>query len=240
MPQVVEWREVSPRASPILGTVTQEPCWRKRALPGSDAFEPVIEVLVTLTGGSGWPGPVVVRLNVTRLDVGVCTTCGLGVDALARETMREFLDRSNGIELLRLKTMRMNPPRGAALEALEIFGQVGKDTPLFGLPPAEYYSENTGLRAVRAVTRRKRLSKGQEVEYVGEERTPRVEPFGSAREIWVETEESEGHDDVYLFSCRMSDGRWEMGQPGYGRHFRPRTNQVEELHKTPRPQRIAS
>jgi hypothetical protein len=66
--------------------------------------------------------------------------------------------------------------------------------------------------------------KGQEVRYIGEERTPRVDPFHPAVEIWVQSDESQVHEDVYLFSCRMPDGRWEMGQTGYGRHFKPITN----------------
>ena len=66
----------------------------------------------------------------------------------------------------------------------------------------------------------KRFSKGQEVVYVGLERTPRAEPFGSAVEIWVESDEVPTRPDVYLFSCRMPDGSWEMSQPGHGSHFK--------------------
>jgi hypothetical protein len=62
---------------------------------------------------------------------------------------------------------------------------------------------------------------GDEVLYVGQERTPRVEPFNSAVEIWVEALllPAEG-DYLYLFSCRMPDGTWEMGQLGNGRDFK--------------------
>jgi hypothetical protein len=35
--------------------------------------------------------------------------------------MRRFLYRSTAQELLKLNEMRLNPPRGAALEALETF-----------------------------------------------------------------------------------------------------------------------
>jgi hypothetical protein len=75
---------------------------------------------VTLTGGSGWLGPMVVRLDVTRLDAGVCSTSPGLLDP-ARDTMRRFLYRSNGFELLKLNEMRMSPPTGAALAALDTF-----------------------------------------------------------------------------------------------------------------------
>jgi hypothetical protein len=68
-----------------------------------------------------------------------------------------------------------------------------------------------------------RFQKGDEVIYVGQERTPREEPFASATEIWVESADAlQAEDDIYLFSCRLKNGRWEMGQQGYGRHFRLR------------------
>jgi len=205
----------------LVGRVTRGPSWRKRPIPGSDSFEPILEALVTLTGGIGWSGPVVVPLNVTRLDVGVCTTCGLGVEAPAREAMRRFLEGSNRVEELRLKSMRLCPPAGSVLEALPLFGEFRGAGTMHGTPRAEHCSDR-GDRPPR--TRPSRFSRGQEVVYVGEEHTPRAEPFGSAREIWVETEESQSHDDVYLYSCRMLDGTWEMGQPGYGRHFKLRVN----------------
>jgi hypothetical protein len=164
---------------------------------------------------------VIVSLNVTRLDVGICTTCGLGVEEPARDAMRRFLFGSDGAELSRLKALRLAPPRGGDLEALPFFGESGGASPLFGLPPPEYYSERNPFLPKEGLGR---LSKGQEVKYIGEERTPRVDPFHSAVEIWVESEESQVHEDVYLFSCRMADGRWEMGQTGYGRHFKPITN----------------
>ena len=62
--------------------------------------------------------------------------------------------------------------------------------------------------------------RGEEVVYVGQERSPRVEPFASALEIWVEDQILPAWGDLYKFSCRMPDGSWEMGQVGYGRDFR--------------------
>jgi hypothetical protein len=222
MLQVTESRTVATRGSAeIVGKVTQSPSWRKRPVPGSRAFEPVLEAVVTLAGGRGWTGPVVVHLNVTRVDVGEGAAGGLGVEVAVRDAMLKFLYRSDGREHHQLGAMRLHPPRGDALAALKPFGESERSGPASGLPPLAHFSDN---RDVRCVTGQKRLSKGQEVEYVGEERTPRLEPFGTASEIWVESEESQTHDDVYLFSCRMRDGRWEMSQPGYGRHFKPRTN----------------
>jgi hypothetical protein len=106
----------------IVGKVTSPPSWRKRATTkgGTQSFEPVIVAVVTLTGGSGWLGPMVVRLDVTRLDAGVCTSSP-GLQEPARETMRRFLYRNNGSELLKLNAMRMSPPKASELMNLEPF-----------------------------------------------------------------------------------------------------------------------
>jgi len=106
----------------IVGKVTSPPSWRKRAITrfGVSSFEPVIVAVVTLTGGNGWLGPLVLRLDVTRLDSGVCESSP-GLQEPARETMRSFLYRNNGSELMKLNAMRMNPPTGADLAALEAF-----------------------------------------------------------------------------------------------------------------------
>jgi hypothetical protein len=62
------------------------------------------------------------------------------------------------------------------------------------------------------------------VVYVGQERRPRVEPFASALEIWVEAHLSPADGDLYLFSCRMPDGHWQMGQQGQGCDFKTKIN----------------
>jgi hypothetical protein len=113
----------------LVGKVTQPPRWRKRRVPGCHEFEPILEAVVTLTGVSGWPAPMLVWLNVTRLDVGVCTIWGLGVEVLAREAMRRFLHRSKDLELAKLRELRSKPPRGAALAALECFGPPKEPAP---------------------------------------------------------------------------------------------------------------
>jgi hypothetical protein len=64
------------------------------------------------------------------------------------------------------------------------------------------------------------LVEGEEVVYVGRELMRPLEPFASAVEIWVETPLLPLWGNLYLFSCRMPDGTWEMGQVGYGRDFR--------------------
>jgi hypothetical protein len=105
----------------IVGKVTQAPSWRKRALRGNPgAFEPALVAIVTLTGGPGWLGPMIVWLDVTRLDAGVGSTSPSLLDP-ARDTMRRFLHRSNDYELAKLNEMRLRPPSGAALAALETF-----------------------------------------------------------------------------------------------------------------------